>query len=97
MRVYVLLEKLPFILQKVHCETPGAKLAGRVLNPQIYHVLPKKISKLYKMCLIKCTPLPLQNIPGWRANSALVLSVFREGDSGGGRFICSASNASPCS
>lgn len=36
------------------------------------------------MCFIKCTPVLLQNITGWRANSALVLSVFRDGDSGGG-------------
>lgn len=38
------------------------------------------------MCFRKCTPLPLQNIPEWRVNSALVLSVFREGDSSGGTF-----------
>lgn len=29
-------------------------------------------------------PLHLQNITGWRANSALVLLAVREGDTGGG-------------
>lgn len=62
------------------------------------------LSKWYKVCFRKCTPLPLQNITGWRANSALALLARREIDSGrvaggGGQggFICSASNARPCS
>lgn len=54
-------------------------------EPQMYNVLLKKISIGCKICFRKCTPLPLPNGTGWRANSTLALRLSgRETRAGGG-------------
>ena len=55
----------------------------------MYNVLLKKISIGYKICFRKCTPLPLPNVTGWRANSALALRLSgreTQASGGGGLF-----------
>ena len=95
MRVYVLLEKLS--LSREALWDTNRQTCKMCSEPQIYSVLPKQISKWYEICFRKCTPLHLQNITGWRENSALAFALSWGGRHRWGRFICSASRARSCS